>query len=341
LVRQICKDCPERFSGYLELLRYQDEARRGVPLFERVANLQTEVGPLVVGINEPQSDISWANIFWDGERYGYSPEIRKWAYRNPLPEEVLLPFLHYMHPYDFPTESLPLDAITTVRRTRNEKDIPEEWSESWGVSRNLVSNGGWIAFGTIEGVEVCGLINPRASWQAFIIGHDDASCNVKTNDWRGPDKLLHLEKAGMAWLKKEFDLCHAAIRAAKDKKAAGPRTRLSSENIKKRDRDRKRKARQTGTTDEELRGFEIVSSMFPETQLDYTDTQKYFVIHLEDAPRAWVCRLHFNGKKKKYVEVKAGNRVEITGVNEEGLKAFEDELTVKICEVQYLSSRHN
>jgi hypothetical protein len=331
LVDQVCEDCPEQFSKYLEMLRYQKGERRGVPLFEKVANLQTAAGYLVVGFSEPKKDISWVNIFWDAERYGYSPEIRKWAYRTPLSNEVLLPFLHYMHPQDFPAEPLPRDAITTIRRTRNEKDIPKKWGESWGVSENLISNGGWIAFGTVEGVEVRAFINPRANWQVFLIGRDDVSCNVKTADWRGPANLLHLEKAGATWLKKEFDLCHAALKAAKAKKDAAPRTKLPPEEIKKRARERMRKARQIVTTKEELRGFEIVSAMFPDTQLAYTDTQKYFVIHLEDAPRSWVCRLHFNGKKKKYVEVEPGNKVEIVDV--ESLATMKNSLTNKMEEL--------
>jgi hypothetical protein len=331
LVRQICKDCPEQFSKYLEMLRHQEGERRGVPRYEKTTALQTGAGYLVVGIQEPKSDVRWMDVFWDGERYGYSPDIRKWAYRNPLPNEVLLPFLHHMHPHDFPAEPLPQAAITTIRRTRNEKDIPKRWTESWGVSENLFANGGWIAFGAVEGVEVRGFINPRANWQVFMIGRDDVSCNIKTNDWRGPANLLHLEKAGATWLRKEFDLCHAALKAAKTKKAAAPRTKRPPEELKARDRERKRKARQIVTTDEELRGFEIVSSMFPETQLAYTDTQKYFVIHLEDAPRSWVCRLHFNGKKKKYVEVEPGNKVEIVDV--ESLATMKNSLTNKMEEL--------
>jgi hypothetical protein len=90
--------------------------------------------------------------------------------------------------------------IVTARRGTDPADKPD----LPGVSEKIFSNGGWIAFGEVEGVEARCCINPRASWQQFLMGDRSAAYNVRDDSWRGPDSLNHLRPAIVEWIQAEY-----------------------------------------------------------------------------------------------------------------------------------------
>lgn len=68
------------------------------------------------------------------------------------------------------------------------------------------------------------------------------------------------------------------------------------------------------TTESELEGFFIVKSILAEvtpiSTIAARDTKSYFGILLNDNNRKWICRLHFNSEKNKYIGIHISEKEE-------------------------------
>ncbi len=68
------------------------------------------------------------------------------------------------------------------------------------------------------------------------------------------------------------------------------------------------------TTESELEGFFIVKSILAEvtpiSTIAARDTKSYFGILLNDNNRKWICRLHFNSEKNKYIGIHINEKEE-------------------------------
>ncbi len=87
------------------------------------------------------------------------------------------------------------------------------------------------------------------------------------------------------------------------------------------------------TTEEELEGFHIVRAIacavLPPDRITYRDTKSYFGVLVDDNNRKPLCRLHFNGKNKKYLglfDAEKNEDKQLLKDGPSGIYAFADQL---------------
>lgn len=269
----------------------------------KMETIHTSGGSAYLHFHADDSD--WVNICMAGKKYGYHPDIERWAY-GMAPSVGKFDLLRRMH--DLPP-GIPAGSITTVERKQKEPRL-------------------WMVHGVAEGVDFKAELNTRADWQRVIFGRRSISWNARNPDTNTQTKTLHLKDALNRWLADELAVARGttAKKAEEQAEAAPVRTKLSEDEKRSRDRERKRAARAIVTTSDELEGFEnvraILDAALPDMEIGYTDRQKWFIIHT-DKPTNWICRLHFNGRDKK-MELNSGETLPVEGPGD--LLAFQEKI---------------
>lgn len=213
-VRRLCKHLTRHVSNSRDLRysTFMGTVERfallgwGIPV-DRIPDTVSADG-VILGVLDPAptQENPWYSVSFNGQEFSYSKRFDKWGEGRPLPSPALELFLG--HVYGQVAAGGPISIVTT-HRSKDIADIPTSLQGSWGVSKKMLDNGGWVAFGSVEGVTVRAFINPRADWQSFLIGEDAIPYNVKIDDWRGPSKYAVLRRAATAWLLSEFNECRA------------------------------------------------------------------------------------------------------------------------------------
>jgi hypothetical protein len=157
---------------------------------------------LAMLIPDAQDEGQWYDISFHGDYFAYSKDYGKWAHGNEPPAIAVRHFYSIL--YGTPKRT---GTIVTLRRERSFESIPGKLMNSQGITENLVYNGGWVAIGAVEGVEVLCCINPKAGWQCFIYDGIPAAYNVRDKAWNGPAALAVFELDAIAWINQEFAQC--------------------------------------------------------------------------------------------------------------------------------------
>lgn len=212
-IRRLCKHLAQvviasndkRFFNFWGILNGFASRGWGIPI-GRTPELLVDDG-VTIGVLNPEDGIEnpWFSISYNGIGYAYSRRFDKWEGRRELPDKAREIFFRHV----FGCSKIETQIVTD-RRSTEKKDIPKSIQGSWGVSESIFTNGGWVAFGSIEDVPVRAFINPRAAWQCFLIEKFAVPYDVKNDDWRGPNNLSHIKQAATTWLISEYEECRAA-----------------------------------------------------------------------------------------------------------------------------------
>lgn len=149
----------------------------------------------------------WISTAFAGQHYAFLPETEDWL-DDPLPEPALSVF--YGHIYQQPK----IDLIVTQERSKSLLGLPKDLLGSTGFSINSISNGGHVATGDANGLQVFCCINPRAVWQGFVHAEFSAQYHLVRQEWLS-DPQCHLFKAAaIKWITDEHAACMHVLQSA-------------------------------------------------------------------------------------------------------------------------------
>lgn len=221
--RRLCKHLTKfynstkdpRFSVFSGIISKYSDLGWGIPLTKSISIISNEHDSIAVLEPSKDEERPWYGISHRGFWYSYSKTLDKWEGNHSLPQPALDVFFGHI----FGVSKIETN-INTIRRSTDKEDIPKSLLGSWGVSENIFNNGGWVAFGVMEGVSVRAFINPRSSWQCFLIERDAIPYDVKNDDWRGPNKLSHIMPVAKTWLVSEYQECRIKKKAKKQRESS-------------------------------------------------------------------------------------------------------------------------
>lgn len=209
-IRRLCKHLVRSwgkigFSGignFSGIVAKYDKLGWGIHIDKKPDVVDCDGSMLAMLIPNAQDEGQWYDISFNGDYFAYSKDYGKWAHGKEPPSVAARHFYSIL--YGTPKM---IGTIATLRRERSFDSIPRELINSQGITENLVQNGGWVAIGTVEEVEVFCCVNPKAGWQCFICGGISASYNIRTMTWSGPAALAVFELDAIDWIKQEFARC--------------------------------------------------------------------------------------------------------------------------------------
>jgi hypothetical protein len=198
LVKAICEtSIPECLAPYGQGIRFFHSKGWGFPVKEKRKFAEVK-GRTVEAHIPTDGENEWAEVFDRGRMFGLHIYNYWWS-RGEEPEdaeEIAQALVGKPAP-------LPADAITTTGRQPSPR------------------HPGWIALGSVEGIELEADINPRAKWMHFFQGKEKLGMyEVKADDMRLPPYLGHLDKALRTWLLAEYRVCRAAWEESRGKTSA-------------------------------------------------------------------------------------------------------------------------